>query len=71
METSIRLCFAFFLLVLIAAGITILKNWDKLFGPHPDLKHESSGGATYSKAQFIVVWVIAIKALLIGIFHGG
>ena len=68
MEATIRLCFAFFLLVVIGAGIVILRSWDKLFGPHPDLKHESSGGANYSKMQFIVVWVIAIKALLIVIF---
>lgn len=69
MELIIRLCFGCFLLVLIGAGVAILKNWDKLFGPHPDLKHESSGGANYSKMQFMIVWIIAIKALVIVIFR--
>ena len=69
MNLIIRLCFGFFLLVLIGMGIAVLKNWEKLFGAHPDLAHESSGGATYSKAQFIVVWVIAVKALLLVILY--
>ena len=41
------------LLVMIAAGIAILRNWEKLFGLHPDLKNEGSGAATLSKTQFI------------------
>ena len=69
MNVFIKVCFGFFLLALIGVGIAVLKNWEKLFGAHPDLAHESSGGAMYSKAQFIIVWLIALKALLVVILY--
>ncbi len=59
----IKCCFGFMLLVMTAAGIAILRNWEKLFGLHPDLKNEGSGAATLSKTQFIIVWILAIKVL--------
>ena len=44
----------------IAAGLRVLKNYDKLFGQDPDVPSETSGARSYSKVQILAVIVHAL-----------
>lgn len=48
----------------LIAGIYLLKNYEKWFGLDPDKASETSGERTYSKAQMVICWVIAMKLFL-------
>jgi hypothetical protein len=44
---------------ILAAGIYILKNYDRLFGPDADVPSETGSSRAYFKMQVLVVWLHA------------
>jgi hypothetical protein len=62
----LRLFFLFCFAGTVFAGISVLKNYDKLFGQDPNVPGETSGARSYSKMQVLVV--LAHALLLFGAF---
>lgn len=60
----IKCCFGIALALVLGVGVMLFKNWNALFGSDPNWKSESSGAATYSKMQAIVLWLIIVKLLI-------
>lgn len=67
-DPSILLRIFFFLCFCgtIAAGLAVLKNYEKLFGRDPNVAGETSSARSYSKVQVLVV--IAHALFLFGAF---
>jgi hypothetical protein len=62
----LRLFFGLCFLGTIAGGVLVLKNYEKLFGPDPNVPGETSGARAYGKLQALVVLLHAL--ILFGAF---
>lgn len=51
--------FALFVGVLILGGY-VIANFNRFFGPDPNIPSETSSGRTYTKVQIILVWLHAV-----------
>ena len=51
--------FALFLGTLSIGGY-VVANFNRFFGPHPELPSENSSSRTYTKVQVILVWLHAV-----------
>lgn len=53
-----------FLLAFIATfvgGIMLLKNFNKAFGPDPNVPSENESSLLLNKSQAILIWLFALK----------
>jgi hypothetical protein len=68
METNhvIQLIFGLLFLIVLAAGGFLFANYQRLFGPDPNMPSENSSSRAYTKVQVFVVWVHAL--ILTGAF---
>ena len=57
----LKIVFIVSLLLLLAAGVWMAKNNDKLFGRDKSLGTETSGERFYSKTQMWICWLLAVK----------
>lgn len=62
METNhiIQLIFGLLFLAVLAAGGFLVVNYERLFGPDPNMLSENSSSRAYSKVQVLVVWLHAL-----------
>lgn len=61
---------ALFLGVLFIGGY-VIANFNRFFGPDPNIPSETSSGRTYTKVQIILVWLhaVAITGALAFLLH--
>lgn len=64
--TLLRFVSALLFIGTLLAGVYLLRNFDRLFGPDPDMPSENSSARAYSKLQVFVIWAHA--AALTGSF---
>ncbi len=62
----IRSFFALLFIGTLVGGVYLFRNFERLFGPDPDMPSENSSARSYSKMQVFVVWAHA--AALTGSF---
>jgi hypothetical protein len=62
--------FAIFIAVLVLGGY-VIANFNRFFGPDPDIPSETNSGRTYTKVQIILVWLhaVAISGALAFLLH--
>jgi len=62
METNhvIQLIFGLLFLGVLAAGVFLFANYQRLFGPDPNMPSENSSSRAYSRVQILVVWLHAL-----------
>jgi len=62
--------FAIFIGVLLLGGY-VVANFNRFFGPDPNIPSETSSGRTYTKVQIILVWLhaVAISGALAFLLH--
>jgi hypothetical protein len=56
----IQIIFGIFFLIVLAAGGFLFANYQRLFGPDPNMPSENSSSRAYSKVQIFVVWLHAL-----------
>ena len=61
---------AIFIGVLLLGGY-VIANFNRFFGPDPNIPSETSSGRTYTKVQIILVWLhaVAISGALAFLLH--
>ncbi len=47
-------------------GLYLIKNFNKIFGPHPDDPSETPGARSYGQTQ---IWSVWIGMIAIGIYY--
>ena len=62
MQTNhvIQLIFGLFFFLVLAGGGLIFANYQRLFGPDPNMPSENSSSRAYSKVQIFVIWLHAL-----------
>ncbi len=61
---AFKYIFGFGLLVVLFAGIYAFKNFKKWCGPDADIPSETDSARLYNKSQFILIWLLAMKLML-------
>ena len=62
--------FLFFLGTLLVGGY-VIANFNRFFGPDPNIPSETSSGRAYTKVQVVTVWLhaVAITGALAFLLH--
>ena len=55
--TIIKIGLTIFLIVWTLLGYFLVKNYDRLFGPHADDPAESPGARSFGTAHILAVWL--------------
>ena len=58
--TAFRFIFGLVFLIIVFAGIYLLKNFDRFFGADADMPSENSSARAYRRMQILVVWLHAV-----------
>ena len=56
----IQIIFGLLFVGLLGIGGYVLANFNRLFGPNPEIPSENESARTYTKVQFVVVWLHAL-----------
>ena len=62
METNhvIQIIFGLLFIIVLLAGGFLLANYNRLFGPDPNMPSENSSSRAYTKVQVAVIWIHAL-----------
>jgi hypothetical protein len=56
----IQLVFGLLFVLVLLAGVYMLANFQRLFGPDPQMPSENGSSRAYTKVQAIVIWLHAL-----------
>jgi hypothetical protein len=67
----IQIVFAILFIGVLCIGGYVVANFNRFFGPDPNIPSETSSGRTYTKVQIILVWLhaVAITGALAFLLH--